>query len=159
MAWNEAENYTRNRALNLQKQGWGATAIGKELGRSESTVRGWLKDGREIRKDIATDISEKLMASVPKNGGLDIGKSSELYLGTSADKLKVAVQMAVDKGYEVHYMYENQLGTGPGQKTTLKLLTAPGVKVSGPEGLYAHRERIVLWRRTLTIFQQDLPVH
>ena len=49
MAWNEAENYTRNRALNLHKQGWGATAIGKELGRSESTVRGWLKDGREVR--------------------------------------------------------------------------------------------------------------
>lgn len=153
MAWNEAENYTRNRALNLQKQGWGATAIGKELGRSESTVRGWLKDGREVRKDIATDISEKLMASVPKNGGLDIGKSSELYLGTSADKLKVAVQMAVDKGYEVHYMYENQLGTGPGQKTTLKLLTAPGVKVSGPEGLYAHRERIASLAKNL----DDIP--
>lgn len=161
VAYNQAEQAARSKALRLQKQGWGATAIGKELGRSESTVRGWLKEGGEVRKDIATQIAEQLKATIPENGAVDIGKSVELYMGTSADKLKVATQMLVDEGYEIHYMYEPQIGGAKGQKTTIKLLCAPGVDVKGPDGLYANRDRIKFVARDIddTAAGESLGLH
>lgn len=142
VAYNANEEYSRNKAIRLSKKGWGATAIGRELGRSESTVRGWLTNQEKVRKNIAADIADKLEHSIPKNGAVDIGKSSELFLGTSADKLKVATQMLIDKGYTVKYIYEKQLSGAPRQSTTIKLLCAPGVDVKGENGLYAHRDRI-----------------
>lgn len=142
VAFNSVRSDNISKANSLHKQNWSNTAIAKEMDVPESTVRGWLKPGMEARKDVATTVANSLKESIPKDGAIDIGKGAELYLGTSADKLKVATQMLLDQGYEIHYMYENQLGTTSGQKTTIKLLCAPGVNVKGEDGLYAHRERI-----------------
>ena len=128
VAFNAEKAANIHKATQLKDQGWSNTAIGREMGVPESTVRGWLKPGAEARHDIATDIASKLEATIPKDGAVDIGKGSELWLGTSADKLKVATQMLMDKGYSVQYIYEKQLTGGVGQKTTIKMLCAPGVK-------------------------------
>lgn len=143
VAFNEAKMANIAKANRLKDQGWSPTAIGKEMGVPESTVRGWLKPQAQARRDVALDIADKLKASIPKDGAVDIGAGVELYLGTSADKLKTATQMLVDEGYTVKYIYENQLTTGPGQKTRIKVLCAPGVDVKGDNGLYANRDRII----------------
>lgn len=142
VAFNAAKQANITKANRLKDQGWSPTAIGKEMGVPESTVRGWLQPQARARKDIALEIAGKLEASIPKSGAIDIGSGTELYLGTSADKLKTATQILVDKGYTVRYIYEPQPTGGPGHKTRIKVLCAPGVDVKGEEGLYAHRDRI-----------------
>lgn len=143
VAYNEARNASISKATRLKEQGWSNTAIGRELGVPEPTVRGWLKPGAEAKHDAASIVADQLRATIPKDGAADIGKDMELYFGVSPDKLKVATQMLKDEGYEVKYIYENQLGTKAGQKTTIKVLCAPGVDVKGEKGLYANRDKIV----------------
>lgn len=154
VAFNEEKAANIHKAQRLKEQGWSNTAIGKEMGVPESTIRGWLQPSMQNRKNSINDVADTLRASIPKNGALDIGKYSEIGIGVSADKMKVATQILKDEGYQVKYIYENQLGAGNGKKTTIKVLCAPGVEVSGPEGLYAHRDRV----KTLTKNFDDIPV-
>ena len=149
VAFNEEKQANISKANRLHDQGWSNVAIGKEMGVPESTVRGWLKPAAQARRDIALDIADKLEASIPKNGAIDIGAGTELYLGVSADKLKTSIKILEDKGYTVRYLKENQLTTGPGKKTTIKVLCAPGVDVKGEEGLYQHRDRITYLTKPL----------
>jgi hypothetical protein len=62
-----------------------------------------------------------------KDGGaLDIGAGTESHLGISSTKLSTAVAVLRQKGYEVRNIQVDQLGTGPGNKTTVKVLVPPG---------------------------------
>lgn len=149
VAFNAEKQANITKANRLKDQGWSPTAISREMGYPESTVRGWLQPQAKARRNIALDIADKLEASIPKNGAIDIGSGSELYLGTSADKLKTATQILVDKGYTVRYIYENQLTGAIGHKTRIKVLCAPGVDVKGEDGLYAHRDRIATLAKKL----------
>ena len=154
VAFNEEKAANIHKAQRLKEQGWSNTAIGKEMGVPESTIRGWLQPSMQNRKNSINDVADTLRASIPKDGAVDIGKYSEIGIGVSADKMKVATQILKDEGYQVKYIYENQLGAGNGKKTTIKVLCAPGVELSGPEGLYANRDRV----KTLTKNFDDIPV-
>lgn len=116
------------RAVALSKKGYGATAIGKEMGVPESTVRSWLDPMRQERADIATKTADSLKEFVDKNKYVDIGPGAELNLGVSSDKLKTAVAMLEQQGYKKQYIQIDQMGTN--HKTTITVLTPPDVDYS-----------------------------
>src|SRR5262249_49190114 len=94
----------------------------------ESTIRSYLKDDAANKIDALQNIANMLQKGVDEKKYIDIGTGVEQHLGVSPDRLKVAVGMLKEKGYEVHSVQVDQLGTAPGNKTTIRVLAPPGTK-------------------------------
>lgn len=114
------------RAQQLKDRGYSNVAIGKKMGKPESTVRELLKPGAKEKSDILTRTTAVLREQVERKKYLDVGKGVELHMNISYDKLKSAVGLLKDEGYEVHYVKVEQLGTG--KQTSVKVLAAPGTE-------------------------------
>lgn len=140
-------DYTRKleqieKATSLKGKGMGASAIGRELGVSESTVRGWFdakaRANFEAARKTAEFLKEQLNtkgAGVEGNYGLDVGKDVEKFidlgdgaekkLGISRTKLDQALYALESEGYVV---LKNGIPqpNNPGQQTNQVVLCPPG---------------------------------
>lgn len=117
-----------------EKEGLGATEIGRRMGVSESTVRGYFQQAdkaKQGRIDKARATAEFLKARLKdfetEGGMLDVGKGVERELGISSEKMKQALQILKDEGYEVYGGGIKQ-PTNPGQQTNMQVLCPPGTK-------------------------------
>ena len=109
----------------LRAAGNSPTAISREMGIPEATVRTLLEPGRQDRASILHNTAAMLKDQVDKKGFIDIGTGVELYLpGISKEKLGASVAILESQGYKVHKVQVDQLGTN--NKTTVKVLTPPG---------------------------------
>lgn len=113
------------KALELAGKGMGATAIGKEMGISESSVRSLLNNKQAQKK--ATEVVntiDVLEKHLKNKKYLDVSAGNEITLGISETKMKAALAGMKLKGYEIHTIRQDQIGTG--HKTTTKVLCQPG---------------------------------
>lgn len=110
-------------ALRLKDKGYSNTAIGERMGVNESSVRNLLKPGLQERADMIYATSNALKDAVDKDSYIDIGAGVERYMGVSRTKLKTAVSILKDQGYNVYYLKEKQLGTG--EETSIMVLAKP----------------------------------
>jgi predicted transcriptional regulator len=116
----------RERALELQAQGLGATEIGRQMGGiSESSVRSLLDEGKAARNDRCRITSEALKSYVDENRYVDIGAGAEIQLGTTRSTFDTAVAMLKEDGYQQHTLYIDQMGTD--HKTPMTVLCSPDV--------------------------------
>ena len=133
-------NYTRRerqvaRAKNLKEKGLGDTAIGKEMGISESSVRSLLNPKSEAKMLAAKQTADFLKAQVDAKGMIDVGKDVERYinvgdgversLGVSRTKLDQALYALEAEGYVIHQGRVEQ-PTNRGNWTTQMVLCPPG---------------------------------
>lgn len=135
--WSE---YTRReqqvvKAKTLRDKGLGNSAIGREMGISESTVRSLLNPNSEAKMLAAKQTAEFLKEQVNTKGMLDVGKDAERYinvgdgvegkLGISRTKLDQALYALEAEGYLV---YQNRVEqpTNRGNFTTQMVLCPPG---------------------------------
>lgn len=99
--------------------------IGRRLGLPESTVRYYLKyDIDHLTETSGVHNANVLAEQLEKRGYLDVGSGVERHMGISKDKLNTALEVLRDRGYEVHTIQVEQLGTG--NYTTVKVLAPPG---------------------------------
>lgn len=114
------------RAEQLREKGWSATAIGKEMGLNESSVRQLLNPSVQERTMILENTVNLLRDEVDKGGWVGIGKGAEYYVpgGISKERLRAAVSILKDEGYEQIDVQVDQAGTQ--NKTTVKTLCPPG---------------------------------
>jgi DNA-binding NarL/FixJ family response regulator len=124
IAGNQQREEQTHRAEKLKAKGWSNVAIGTELGINESSVRSLLSAGAKDRADNIKTISDMLKRQVDEKGYIDIGAGVENHLGVSSTKLNTAAAILQEKGYEVHKVQVDQLGTK--DKTTFKVLAPPG---------------------------------
>lgn len=134
--------YTRRveqvaRAKTLREKGLGASAIGKEMGVSESTVRSLLNPDTEVRMMAAKKTADFLKDQVASKEWIDVGKDAEKYinvgegaenkLGISRTKLDQALYALESEGYKV---YGNRIEqpTNRGNYTTQMVLCPPGTE-------------------------------
>ena len=132
--------YTRreqrvSKAKALKEKGYGDSAIGKEMGVTESTVRSWLNPSSEAKMLAAKQTADFLKEQVAAKGMIDVGKNAELYinvgegaekkLGISRTKLDQALYALESEGYKV-YPSKVAQPTNPGQSTTQLTLCPPG---------------------------------
>lgn len=132
--------YTRKseqiaRAKSLREKGLGNSAIGKEMGVSESTVRSWFNPKTEANMMMAKQTADFLKEQVAAKGMIDVGKDVERYinvgegaekkLGISRTKLDQALYALESEGYVV---YQNRVEqpTNRGNWTTQMVLCPPG---------------------------------
>jgi DNA-binding CsgD family transcriptional regulator len=115
-------------AQKLKETGMSNMAIGREMGLNESSVRALLDVSQKEKRDILVTTANMLKDNVAKTGMLDVGTGSELHIGVSETKLKNAVAMLEEEGYNVYKFQTPQLGTG--KNTTVKVLALPDVPYS-----------------------------
>lgn len=104
--------------------GMSNVAIGREMGVNESVVRSLLAPGAKDKADNLMATANMLKAEVDKKKWLDVGSGVETGLNVSETKLKTAVIMLQEQGYEVWNVPVPQLGTG--KNTQTRVLSLPG---------------------------------
>lgn len=120
----ERDSLNIGRARSLKEDGLGPTEIGKIMGRSESTVRGWLDPNSDEKIKLTMKTADFIREQVDKNKMVDIGKDVEKELGISAERLELATHILQREGYHVYNnRFEQQ--TNKGNWTTQKVLCTP----------------------------------
>lgn len=129
IATNEIKKENMERVFRLKKKGYSNTKIEELTGIGESTIRSWLKAGEDVvfnKRDSTQQLADILKKHVDEKGYIDVGKGVEIGLGTTDTKLKTAIALLEEQGYEKINVQVNQLGTVDGQKTLIKVLAPPG---------------------------------
>lgn len=123
-------NYTRRerqvaRAKSLKEKGLGDTAIGKEMGIPESSVRSLLNPKSEAKMLAAKQTADFLKEQVKAKGMIDVGKDVERELNVTRTKFDQALYALESEGYVV---YQNRVEqpTNRGNWTTQMVLCPPG---------------------------------
>lgn len=119
-----------NQAQKLKDKGWGTSAIGRQMGINESSVRSLLAPGAKDKANVLKATSDMLKKHVDEKDWVDIGRGVEATLGISKEKLNAAVSLLKEEGYEVHTLRLPQATGGKGQLTTYKVLAKPGTTQS-----------------------------
>ena len=105
-------------------KGLSNTAIAKELGISEATVRNYLKsDKPKVREQQIEGTKKALEEAVAKNKYLDIGAGVERQAGVSREKLRAVTKDLVENhGYHIHEVYVRNM-SNPDNFIIMKVLT------------------------------------
>lgn len=137
IAKNEQRAGRISQAERLKDKGMSNSAIGRQMGINESSVRDLLAPGARERNDVLTTIANQLRENISDKQYIDIGEGVENHLGISKDKLRTAVAMLEEEGYKKHTLKVQQLGTG--KETTVKVLVPDGTDY---KELVNNRDRI-----------------
>ncbi len=133
IAINEERQHKINQVQKLTEKGMSPTAIGRQMGINESSVRALQAPSASEKVNILHATSDMLRRQVEEKGAIDIGTQVEKSLplaqdasqlvGISREKFNTAVSILQQEGYKVHYVKVKQLGTG--ELTTIKVLAKP----------------------------------
>ena len=136
--------YQVSQAKALKEKGLGNTAIGREMGISESTVRSLLDPLAESRMKAAKNAAEFIKKQIDEKGMVDVGVGVERELNISAEKLEQALYLLEREGYPTYSGRIAQV-TNAGQMTTLKVACPPGYQhkdIYHPENIHSLKEYI-----------------
>ena len=120
--------YEVSRAQALKEKGLGNTAIGREMGISESTVRSLLDPKAESRMKAAKGAADFIRNRINETGKyVDVGVGTERELNISSEKLEQALHILKNEGYPT-YNFRVAQATNAGQMTTIKAICPPGTQ-------------------------------
>ena len=132
-------------ARRLKEKGMSTSAIGRRMGKNESSIRLLLDEDMAEKRSQAGIMADELKKNIAKTKYLDIGPGAEIALGISSTKLKTIVAMLKEEGYTTHNIPVQQLGTG--NNTTIKVLAPPDTEwktvVNNKERIHSLDERII----------------
>ena len=116
-------------AMRLKEKGYSTSAIGRRMGKNESSVRNLLDPVLQEKRNLISNTAKSLKDSLEKDGGyLNVGLGVERHLGMTETKFKAAIRMLADEGYELYPNIKvRQIGTG--MFTTMKVLAPPGTSL------------------------------
>lgn len=133
------------KCVRMKDSGMSISAISKETGLPESTVRSYLDPVKASRVDSTTNIANNLKDILKDKPYLDVGEGVNRQLNISEEQLKTALAMLEEQGYSVQTLSVKQV-TNPDQNTTLRVLANAGTtkkemfdnreKITSPDGLY-----------------------
>ena len=101
--------------------------VARAFGINESTLRSWLNAETEVKMTQAQATADFLRKMVEEKGMIDVGTGVELELGISNEKMKQALYILEQEGYEVFGAGVPQ-ATNPGKQTNIKVLCPPGTE-------------------------------
>lgn len=127
LARNEIRALNVDKAKSLRADGLNDSEIARQLGVNESTVRYWFNADAEARMNSAKQTAEFLKNQIDTKGMIDVGAGVERELNISSEKMKQALEILKQEGYEVYGGRVDQQ-TNPGKKTTLKIACPPGTE-------------------------------
>lgn len=117
-------------AVRLREKSMSVNAIAEQTGMSPATVRLRLKNSENLKENTIRTTAEVIRSAVDKHGIVDIGKGTEYHVATStkmgvADtKLKAAIALLHDEGYESYTLKLPRPGTK--YLTNQQVMVPPG---------------------------------
>jgi len=130
VAVNQQKQERQRDVTRLVDRGMSNSAIARQLGLNESTVRGIRASADKDTNDVLTNTADMLRRQVDEKGFVDVGSQVERDLpiggsgSISATKFNTALAILQDEGYMVHPLNVPQLGTG--KDTKMRVLAKPG---------------------------------
>ena len=124
-AKNERDLYRIETVKSLREDGLGPTEIGRRMGVSESTVRGWMREDFEVRARQAQNTAFFIEDQILSKGMIDIGTGVEKELGISKEMLNQALLMLEEDGYPIYKGGVPQV-TNAGQQTNQRVICPKG---------------------------------
>lgn len=115
------------RAKSLKDDGLGYTEIGRQMGVRESTVRSWLDEKAAAKMVEARLTADFIQDEVDKYGMLDVGRGAAAQLRVSKERLKEALYILKNNGYEVYGGGIPNV-TNPGKQLNQTVVCVPGTK-------------------------------
>ena len=112
------------RARNLKEHGYSNVKIAELMGVTEGSVRNWLAQDESRKQKILDESTKVLREAVQEKNYIQVGAGVEARLGITPTKMKAALAVLKEEGYEIINVQVDQLGTG--NKTTIKVLCPPG---------------------------------
>ena len=112
------------RARNLKEHGYSNTKIAELMNTTEGSVRNWLSQDESRKQKILDESTKVLRDAVKEKHYIQVGSGVEARLGITPTKMKAALAVLKEEGYEIINVQVDQLGTG--NKTTIKVLCPPG---------------------------------
>lgn len=90
--------YNRARAIRMRNERqMSNSAIAKELGVTEGTVRNWVQDSTNVKNQEITNTANTLKELLKEYPYLDVGKGTAKRMGVSEEKLNAALQSLKDE--------------------------------------------------------------
>jgi len=117
-----------SRARKLKEHGYSNVKIAELMGTNEANVRNWLNKEESRKQQILDETTKVLRDAVKEKNYIQVGSGVEARLGITPTKMKAALALLKEEGYEVINVQVEQLGTG--NKTTIKVLCPPGTTYS-----------------------------
>lgn len=108
--------------LRLKDSGMSTSAIAREMGINESSVRSKLKPALLERTSKLDDAVAFLKSQVDAQGYIDVGAGVEHYLGLSKDRKDTAISILEQEGYQTFW---HKTPTWGDKMTNVKVLAAP----------------------------------
>lgn len=112
------------KARNLKEHGYSNVKIAELMNTTEGSVRNWLSQDESRKQKIIDETTSVLRNAVKEKNYIQVGAGVEARLGITPTKMKAALALLKEEGYEVINVQVDQLGTG--NKTTVKVLCPPG---------------------------------
>lgn len=109
------------------KEGLGATEIGRRMGLNESTVRSLLDESKKENMNSVKNTADFLKKQVDEKRMIDVGAGTNIDLNISPEKMRQAMKVLVADGYHV-YKGGIPQPTNKGQQTNQVVLAAPDVE-------------------------------
>lgn len=134
-------------ATRLRDKGMSYQAIADRMGLAgESSARALLRPGELDKAAQIKSIANMLRDQVEEKQYLDVGRGTEAMVGVSPERLRTAIGVLKDEGYQVHQVKVEALATG--HATPTKVLVKPGVT---QKDAFVNRTRI----QQITDFSDD----
>jgi hypothetical protein len=111
-------------AWDLKNKGMSDAAAARQMGIPGTTYRSLLAPGEKEKAENVKTIANVLKAHVDEHEFTDVGRGVENHLGVSNQKLKIALAMLKEDGYNVYNVPIRQIQSG--HDTNTKVLTIPG---------------------------------
>lgn len=118
------------RVVALKDRQWSDDAIAKELGISPGTVRLRLKNSTQLKESALRATANVIRDAVDKYKIVDVGKGVEHLMNISSTKLRAALAVLRDEGYETYTVPVRQVGSR-GQNTNQLVLVPKGTGFGG----------------------------
>lgn len=125
LAKHERRQLEVDRARSLREDGKSLNEIAEIMGyKNDSSIRALLNTNTEANKNKALNTAEILKKELAEKGMLDVGAGVERELGVSKTKLKEALYILENEGYNVYGIGIPQV-TNTGKQTNTKVLCNP----------------------------------
>ena len=109
------------------KEGLGATEIGRRMGINESTVRTLLNEDSERRMNAVKNTADFLKQQVDEKRMIDVGAGTNIELNVSPEKMRQALKVLEAEGYHIYKGGIPQV-TNKGQQSNQVVLAKPDVE-------------------------------
>ena len=124
IAGENATKYRDSMIYKLKDKGYSNLQIARQLRIPDTTVGNVLRRENQRKISSVRAVADTLKEAIKDQKYIDVGHGSETYMNCSKDKMRHAVALLEEEGFEIQQHYIKQIGTG--KPTTMKVLCKKG---------------------------------